>query len=203
MRDDGDTPPPETNLTEPADEYASIHTFRLDATGLRRVLGPLEADVLEAVWQLTSQDSEHIDAVCWTTIGAVCETLGPHANYRTIQTIMNRLVEKQLLERRERQRAYEYRALPTRSALEAAVTRSVVESLVRDFGGVAIAQLVRAVHDVHPEQLALLERLAGAAAHETPSPVVEEGAPEVLQTQTPATSPTQPGRRGQDRHEDD
>ncbi len=94
-------------------------------------------------------------------IGAVCQQLGPGAHYKTVQTVMNRLVEKRLLLRRERGRAYEYRACMTQAQLEAGVTRSIVEGIVRDFGDVAIAQLVKTMHNLRPDQLRLLERLAG------------------------------------------
>ncbi len=146
-------------------QRSNIRAFRFDHTGIRRVLGSLEADVLEAVWGLTPGDAAGL--VGWTTIGAVCQRLGPPAHYKTIQTVMNRLVEKQLLTRRQRLRAFEYRALVTRSELEVRVARSVVEGLVRDFGDVAIAQLVKAVSDIRPEQLEILERLAGQAASTT------------------------------------
>ena len=155
------TPPHAERAVEPS----NIRVFRFDRLGIRRVLGSLEADVLEAVWGLTPGDAA--GSVDWTTIGAVCQRLGPPAHYKTIQTVMNRLVEKQLLARRQRLRAFEYRALVTRSELEARVARSVVEGLVRDFGDVAIAQLVKVVSDIRPEQLEILERLAGQAASAT------------------------------------
>jgi predicted transcriptional regulator len=146
-------------------EHSRLRAFRFDHSGIRRVLGSLEADVLEAVWFLTPDDEA--GTAGWTTIGAVCQRLGPPAHYKTIQTVMNRLVEKQLLARRLRQRAFAYRARVTRQELEVQVTRSVVEGLVRDFGQVAIAQLVEAISELRPDQLALLERLAGQAVSAT------------------------------------
>ena len=169
MNGERKAPPGEASL----DAAAGLHAYRFDHTGIRRVLGPLEADVLEAVWQLTP-GNDTVSAG-WTTIGAVCHALGPDTNYKTIQTIMNRLVEKRVLVRRQHRRAYEYRALPTRSALEASVARNVVEGLVRDFGSVAITQLVQAVQEVEPEHLALLERLAADAQHSAVPPETLEG----------------------------
>lgn len=142
-----------------------VRTFHLDSTGLRRMLGTLEADLVEAVWHLTpvAENAER----SWTTIGAVCEHLGAGYHYKTVQTVMNRLVEKQLLLRRQHGRAFEYRATITRDELVAQVTRNVVSGLVRDFGEVAIAQLVQTLHEITPDHLALLEELAVTAS--TPS----------------------------------
>ena len=141
---------------------SAVRTFHLDSTGLRRMLGSLEADLMEAVWQLTSSGASSSDQG-WTTVGAVCRHLGSGYHYKTVQTVMNRLVEKHLFIRRQRHRAFEYRAAITRDELVAQVTRSVVNGLVQDFGDVAIAQLVQTLHDVTPDHLAQLEQLAAAS----------------------------------------
>lgn len=141
---------------------SAVRTFHLDSTGLRRILGSLEADLMEAVWQLTSSGASSSDQG-WTTVGAVCRYLGSGYHYKTVQTVMNRLVEKNLFIRRQQHRAFEYRAAITRDELVAQVTRNVVSGLVQDFGEVAIAQLVQTLHDVTPDHLAQLEQLATAS----------------------------------------
>lgn len=156
----GGTSPPEAQ--HEGGTASSVRTFHLDSTGLRRILGALEADLMEAVWRLTSSSAATSDQG-WTTVGAVCQHLGSGYHYKTVQTVMNRLVEKQLFIRRQRHRAFEYRAAITRDELVAQVTRNVVSGLVRDFGEVAIAQLVQTLHDVTPDQLAQLEQLAAAS----------------------------------------
>ena len=150
--------------TQPAiGAESAVRTFHLDHTGLRRILGTLEADLLEAVWRLTSTTTESAQGG-WTTIGAVRDHLGAGYHYKTVQTVMNRLVEKQLLQRRQHGRAFEYRATMTHDELVVQVTRNVVSGLVRDFGDVAIAQLVQTLHEITPDHLAMLEELAAAPA---------------------------------------
>lgn len=149
------------STTTSASQHMAIRAFQLDGSGLRRLLGSLEADLLEAVWRLTPGDASSVAG--WTTIGAVCESLRPIFHYKTAQTVMNRLVEKQLLLRRERQRAYEYRAALTREELIAQVTRSVVGGLINEFGDVAVAQLTQTLYETRPELLSQLELLAGMA----------------------------------------
>jgi predicted transcriptional regulator len=157
-----DQPEPPVPPAMPATgEGSAVRAFQLDSTGMRRILGSLEADLLEAVWQVTP--GAETDAAGWTTIGAVCDHLGPDFNYKTVQTVMNRMVEKGLLLRRRDARAHTYRAGMTHDALVTQVTHTIVSGLVRDFGDVAIAQLVTTLTAVGPEHLRLLEQLAGSA----------------------------------------
>ncbi len=137
------------------DEAADIRTFRLDSTGLRRVLGTLEADILEAVWSMNADTNQ-----IWTTIGAVCQRLGPATNYKTVQTVMNRLVEKHFLRRRQRTYPYEYQATLTRDELIMQVTRAILGGLVQDFGEIAVSQALHTLTTVDEASLALLTRLA-------------------------------------------
>lgn len=148
-------------------EAAGIRAYRLDGSGIGRLLGSLETDVLEAVWKLTDDEQSTPDT--WTTIGAVASVLGD-ANYKTTQTVMNRLVEKGLLVRRHRLRAHEYRAAATRDVLVAQTARSILGGLVQDFGDVALAQLLHTLQTVDPDHLEALQRLAA-----TEVPTRQEG----------------------------
>ena len=162
-------------------EGSAVRAFQLDSTGMRRILGSLEADLLEAVWQLTP--GAETDAAGWTTIGAVCDHLGPDFNYKTVQTVMNRMVEKGLLLRRQDARAHTYRAGMTHDALVMQVTHAVVSSLVREFGTVAVDQLVTTLHAVSPEHMAELDALAVAPALDSDTP------PRTRQSATPRDLP--------------
>ncbi len=136
------------------EDVAPIHQFRLDEAGTARVVGPLEASILDALWDLTSASPTTV-----AIIGQVCAALGPTANYKTVQTVMNRLVEKGLLSRTLVRRTHVYRPVYTRAVLEGQVTRSVIAHLLAEYGDVAIAQFVAAVRDAPPEHLAALQRL--------------------------------------------
>ncbi len=131
-----------------ANRGGSVRAFRLGGSGLERVLGELEASLMEAVWQMGE-----------ASIQEVCDALGPEHNYKTVMTVMNRLVEKRLLSRRRVSKAFLYSALESRQAFLDRVSRSVVAGLVHDFGTSAIAQFVDVVGEVAPEELAALEEL--------------------------------------------
>jgi predicted transcriptional regulator len=128
--------------------HSLVHAFKLDKSGLARVFGELEAEVMEAVWDLGSP-----------TVADVCERLGGTANYKTVMTVMNRLVEKESLIRRRDSRAFRYVAAEPRARFEERVSRQVAQGLLEEFGDLALAQFVDAVDSIDPDLLARLRAL--------------------------------------------
>ena len=126
-----------------------IQRFNLEGSGLTRVLGELAAPIMEAVWRGGT-----------VTINDICADLGPDANYKTVMTVTNRLVEKGLLQRERTQgRAFVYRAATSRQAFLDQVVARVASGLMGDFGRQALAQLVQAADEIDPAYLDELERL--------------------------------------------
>lgn len=126
-----------------------IHRFNLDGIGVTRVLGELEARIMEAVWQLGTPTGREI-----------CDALGSGAHYKTVLTVTNRLVEKELLVRESTgARAFRYRARESREDFLDRVAASVANGLVGDFGQHGLAQLVQAAEAIDPVYLDELERL--------------------------------------------
>lgn len=125
-----------------------IQSFRIHQEGLARVFGELEAKVMEAVWDLHEP-----------TVQAVCDYLGPSHNYKTVMTVLNRLVEKEALTRQRVSRAFVYRPRQSREAFLCRVSRAIMGGLVRDFGTLAVAQFVETLDEIDPQQLVELERL--------------------------------------------
>lgn len=126
-----------------------IHRFDLDGSGLTRVLGELQARIMEAVWRLGTP-----------TINDICTVLGPEAHYKTVMTVTNRLAEKGFLTReRTSGRAFSYRATVERDAFLSRIVASVANGLVGEFGQQALVHLVDAAEQVGPAYLDELERL--------------------------------------------
>ncbi len=137
---------------------ASVHSFKLDQRGLARVFGELEAQIMEVVWDLGEP-----------TVQDVCDRLGEEFNYKTVMTVMNRLVEKDVLKRRRESRAFCYSAAESREEFLGHISRNVVDGLLQDFGDLAIAQFVNAMDTVDSEQLAALERMIRARKAAAPA----------------------------------
>lgn len=95
-----------------------------------RVLGPLEAEIMQAMWQAGSALS----------VREVLDRLNDGREaplaYTTVMTVMARLAEKDILRRARHGRGYRYQAAVTDEASIA------VRSVVRDFGEAAVAQFV-------------------------------------------------------------
>ena len=111
-----------------------------------RILGPLEADVMDVMWTTSGQLS----------VRDVLERLNsdrsPALAYTTVMTVMARLADKHILSRTRDGRGYLYEAAVGDTAAIA------VRNVVRDFGDAAIAGFVDHARS-DPKLLARLQRL--------------------------------------------
>jgi len=108
--------------------------------------GPLEADVMGAVWEAAGPVS--VRAVVDALNAGRREPLA----YTTVMTVMSRLAEKRALSRRKEGRGYVYEA----SAADAAGL--AVKDVLRDHGDAAIAHFVEEVRG-DPAAIRRLRRL--------------------------------------------
>jgi predicted transcriptional regulator len=129
-----------------------IRRFDLDAQGLARVLGELEAKILEAVWSLQQP-----------TVRDVTDWLGPGAHVKTTMTVMNRMVEKGLLHRERHGRAFCYEPVAERESFMAQIAARVLASLMTDFPRPTVAYFL---DTANAEQLAELEDLLRSRRHD-------------------------------------
>jgi predicted transcriptional regulator len=114
----------------------------------RRASGELEGDVLAVLW---SAD----DAM---TPGQVHEALGSDLAYTTVATILGRLLDKGLVERRKVGRAHAYVAVTDEADVASAGFRSV---LTRSHDRQALLQGF--VDSLSPEEEEIVRDLLGAA----------------------------------------
>jgi predicted transcriptional regulator len=103
---------------------------------LQGLLGPLETEVMEAVWRLGD-----------TTVRDVHAELAQHRDlaYTTIMTTMARLASKGLLARDTSGLAHRYRPTMTRDQYAELTVTSVVDWLVTSFPEPAISYFVEKV----------------------------------------------------------
>jgi predicted transcriptional regulator len=85
-----------------------LHTFRPDRPGIRKILGDLEAEIMEYIWSRPAEQS--------VTVREVYEAIlaQRHIAYTTVMSTMSRLAKKQVLRVATEQTAYAY--FPTMSA---------------------------------------------------------------------------------------
>lgn len=126
-------------------------TVRLSADGIAKVLGDLEARVLQTIWQLNAP------ATARTVHEAVAEAhdIAP----LTTTTVLNKLVAKRILLRRKIDDLFHYEPTMPEEAFRASVSRRVVEGIL-SFGPEAVAaSFVDVLAERDPAQLEELARL--------------------------------------------
>lgn len=135
----------------------SVNAYKLDRHGLARLFGELEAGIMETLWALGEG-----------TVSAVSRHLGASQQYTTIQTVLNRLADKGILDRGARQGgAVVYRPVEPRQEFLERTSRQVVASLLADFGPAAMRGMVDAVGELDPEHLTSLEDAVRARRRST------------------------------------
>ena len=109
-------------------------TFDPRKKGLRKILGDLEADVMEAIW-----------ARGRATVHDIHERLAEadrELAYTTVMTVMSRLAEKGLLERRKDGQAYVYMPAASKEEFTRRTVGTVLSELLDDFTAPAMSQFV-------------------------------------------------------------
>jgi predicted transcriptional regulator len=115
----------------------------------KRVLGPLEGEIMDVVWQQGP-----------TTVSAVYKVLRDKKDiaYTTVMTTMSRLAKKHLLSQDKSSSSYVYTPVLARSDFERYVVLNVLNGLIDDYGDAVIDCFVEFLGDKkasrHKERLA-------------------------------------------------
>ncbi len=126
-------------------------TFDPRKKGLRKILGDLEADVMEAVWALGRATVHDVHG----QLAAADRELA----YTTIMTVMSRLADKGLLTKRKNGAAYLYLPVATKEEFTRRTMGTVLSELLDDFTAPAMSQFVELVGE---QDEAAIEALAKA-----------------------------------------
>lgn len=105
---------------------------------LADVLGPLEAEVMEIVWDREEVVVRDVHQILAQKRGIA---------YTTVMTTMGRLTDKGLLDRREDQPAHRYFPKITREQYERSTVKSVMDWLVGHFRDPAVAYFIDRVEE--------------------------------------------------------
>lgn len=130
-----------------------------------RVLGSLEAQLMDLLWDATAHLSGQ----------EVCDRLDGQHNYKTVMTVLNRLVEKDLLKRELDGRAYRYRPSDDRAAFLRSVADELVRGYTQAYGDAGRTHLSAAVGSPAPSAPA-----AQTSAPRAPAPSEPDDKPSTL-----------------------
>lgn len=107
--------------------------------GLAKILGSLEADILEYIWHTGS-----------ATARCVCDHLNKSKplSFNAVNTVLNRLVDKDILKRTRGEQQFEFAARYSKEELCRMVSQDVFSSLLRDKKLFSVAGFAEAFDDL-------------------------------------------------------
>ncbi|WP_342046250.1 BlaI/MecI/CopY family transcriptional regulator [Bacillus sp. OTU530] len=126
----------------------NIKNFKYDEVGLSRFFGPLEAKIMELLW--------NADELSIKDVQQRLEQDKP-VNFNTVMTVMNRLVEKGILKKRLQGRLSLFRPVQSKDRFIEEQSKKITENLLDEFGGVVITHMLDALKDVDKNLLDELE----------------------------------------------
>ena len=100
--------------------------FKFQNKGIAKVLGELEAEVMEHIWE---QKSSTVREIC----DQLCRTRKKGISFNTIMTVMNRLVQKGLLAKQQGMNCYEYKPRLTKEEFLDNISNDIMKGLMKDF----------------------------------------------------------------------
>ncbi|MFJ5749345.1 BlaI/MecI/CopY family transcriptional regulator [Peribacillus frigoritolerans] len=127
----------------------NIKNFKYDEVGLNRFFGPLEANIMEYLWD---KDEQSIKAVQQSL------EVDKPINFNTVMTVMNRLVEKGILEKRSEGRLSLFRPVQSKEEFFEEQSKKLTESLLDEFGGAVISHMLDAMKDADQGLIEKLEQ---------------------------------------------
>lgn len=127
-----------------------IGEFRPSKRGLGKVLGHLEAAVMEIMWRQGE-----------ASVRDVYEVLLREREiaYTTVMTIMSRLADKNILQKEKKGLAYVYRPACSRDDFARSVVTEVIDGLLEDYAEVAFSHFVNRMCEEDEIKILELERI--------------------------------------------
>lgn len=123
--------------------------FSPSRDGLVKVLGPLETDIMQVVWQ----DDR-------STVKKVHRKLSQQRDiaYTTVMTTMSRLAEKGVLKRHREGLAYVYTPAITEDEFVTMVVQQVLDGLLEDYSDTAVDYMIDYFARRNPSELQRIQR---------------------------------------------
>lgn len=134
------------------EKHPEIPVFRPSNEGLEKMLGKLEAQIMEAIWAANGP-------VCVEDVREALARGGKGSAYTTIMTTLSRLYNKGLLARTMQGKAYYYTPRVSQRELTSNVAKQVIDGLLSSLAEPAMAYFVEALSDDYPDKLAALEAM--------------------------------------------
>jgi len=121
----------------------------MNESGLNRFFGPLEAKVMDVLWH-----------DCEMTIKEVQQVLAQEkpVSFNTVMTVMNRLVDKGMLQKRIAGRSSLFHPVLSRHEFLHSQSKQMTNELLDEFGAVVVNHMLDALDDADDALVAKLEQ---------------------------------------------
>ena len=131
-----------------------ISTFRPDRDGIRKVLGDLEADIMEYIWETLNITNKP-----GITVREVYEAFrqGRVVAYTTIMSTMTRLAAKHMLQVEKIEAAYIYKPSMSKSDFIDKLVSRILDDLLVSFSTTTQVYLERLIDPANSERLSNLQ----------------------------------------------
>ena len=126
-----------------------IGKFKMNESGLNRFFGPLEAKIMDVLWNDVEMTIKDVQQVLEQ------EKL---TNFNTVMTVMNRLVDKGILQKRAEGRSSMYKPILSRDEFLNTQSKEMTNELMDEFGSVVVSHMLDALEDVDDDLVAKLEQ---------------------------------------------
>ncbi|QCR33693.1 BlaI/MecI/CopY family transcriptional regulator [Lysinibacillus sp. SGAir0095] len=125
-----------------------IRKFNMLESGLNRFFGPLEAKIMDILWYQEEMTIKEVQTLL--------EKEKP-TNFNTVMTVMNRLVEKGILQKKPVGRSSYYKPIQSREEFINNQSKEMTHELMDEFGSVVVSHMLDALEDVDDELVKKLE----------------------------------------------
>ena len=127
----------------------TINNFRVDQEGLNRFFGPLESKIMNILWDGNESSIKEVQLIL--------EKEKP-INFNTVMTVMNRLVDKNILTKRLEGRISLFKPLTTKEDFINNQSKKLTENLLDEFGGLVVNHMLDSLKEVDDNLLIKLEQ---------------------------------------------
>jgi predicted transcriptional regulator len=126
-----------------------IQKFKVNERGLNRFFGPLEAKIMDVLWNGAEMSIKDVQRVL--------EREKP-VNFNTVMTVMNRLVEKGVLKKRVEGRTSLYQPVLSKEEFFDKQSKELTHELIDEFGSLVVNHMLDALEEVDQELIEKLEQ---------------------------------------------
>lgn len=125
-------------------------TIHLKGKGFKKVLGEVEAEILEILWKNSPLSVRQVrDGLAHN---------GRDLSFNAVMTIMNRLVDKSLLNKKEKAKMFCYAPTVSREAFSKSVAKDILSAVLKDSTFLSAAGLTDLADELDKDTLKRLRQ---------------------------------------------